>query len=62
MTGTSKYWVHEDVMKRLKLAAEACKKDYEFVTKAIYFNADEINNDVSLVNNKKAKPIKPMSK
>lgn len=49
-------------MKRLKMAAEACKKDYEFVTKAVYFNTDELNNDVSLVNNKKVKPVKPMSK
>lgn len=41
ITGTSKYWVHDDVVKRIQGAIDRCRKDIEFLSKLLYFNEEE---------------------
>jgi hypothetical protein len=49
ITGTSKYWVHEDVVKRLQSAMDRCRKDHEFLTKSMYFT--DSSDEVLLIGN-----------
>lgn len=36
ITGTSKYWVHDDILRRLRERVEACAKNLQTITQLIY--------------------------
>lgn len=55
ISGTAKYWVYEDMIKRIESALRKCRIDLDLITKEIYFSNEPsgdkaLNGNVDKVN------------